>query len=60
MRTLTARLLRRFLYGQDFTCIVNGVVYNNEETRDLLKGIENQNQEIDFQETGTLQLTFNL
>ncbi len=57
MRTLTARLLRKFLYGQDFTSTVNGKFLNNEETRDFLKQLANQ--EINFKQTHTLHLKFN-
>ena len=59
MKTLTARLLRIFLFNQNFTCIINGVAYNNDDARELLKSIDS-NQEVDFKETGTLQLTFSI
>lgn len=59
MKTLTARLLRRFLFNQNFTCIINGVAHNNDDARELLKSIDS-NQEVDFKETGTLQLTFSI
>ncbi len=59
MKTLTARLLRIFLFNQNFTCIINGVAHNNESTREFLKAID-ANQEINFKETGTLQLTFGI
>lgn len=54
---LTARELRNYLIGQNFTCIVNGKAYDNEATRELLKGIE---KDLTVTETGILQLTFNL
>jgi hypothetical protein len=54
---LTARELRSYLLGQSFTCIVNGISYTNEATRELLKGIE---RDLTVTETGILQLTFNL
>jgi len=54
---LTARELRNYLLDQNFTCIVNGKSYTNEQTRDLLKGVE---LDLTVTETAILQLTFGL
>lgn len=59
-RTETARELRRFLFDENFTCIINGVEYNNADARRFLYDLENQDQAVTYTETGILQLTFNI
>lgn len=43
-KNYTVRELRRFLLDGNFTCIINGILYFSEDTRELLKNLENQNQ----------------
>lgn len=59
-RTETARELRRFLFDENFTCIINGVEYNNADARRFLYDLENQDQAVTYTETGIFQLTFNI
>jgi hypothetical protein len=57
---ITVRELRRFLFDENFTCFINGTPYSNDDSRRLLFELENQEKEIEYKETGVLQLTFNI